>query len=125
REGKIVLSPKDILPPDPITGQSVSGCFFADSRNCGERLSGDHIVSAIVLRQITTEKITITGPEFSRSVFTQDNSLKIKWLCKRHNAALSPLDVQAGRLFHAMQSVESSLSRGITPEQRLFLFEGF
>jgi hypothetical protein len=102
RDGKIILSPKDIHPPEPITNQSMPGCFLADHHNCGGRLSGDHLISAVVLRQITTEKITVTGPEYSRSVFIQDNSLKIRWLCSRHNTALSPLDTQAGRLFGSL-----------------------
>jgi hypothetical protein len=125
RDGKIVLSPKDIHPPGSATGESIRGCFLADHHNCGECLSGDHVISAVVLRQITTDKITIIGPNHQRSVYVKDNSLKVRCLCRRHNSALSPLDTEAGRLFAAVQSVEDTLSQGIAPEQRLYLFEGF
>jgi hypothetical protein len=124
-DGKITLSPKSITSPAPITGQSISNCFFNSNNDCGGGMSGDHLISAAVLRQITTEKITITGTGFSRSVYIQDNSLKIKWLCRRHNAALSPLDTLAARLFQAVLAADFALAQGIIPNQRLYLFEGF
>jgi hypothetical protein len=88
-------------------------------------MSGDHIVSASVLRGISSEKITITGHNFSRTLSLNSNSLKVKRLCRRHNAAFSPIDIQAARLFHAVQSIEAALSRQKISQQRLFLFEGF
>src|SRR5690349_7934386 len=103
RDGKIIRPPQRINPPAPATGQSRNKCFFASNNDCGGRISGDHLISAAVLRQITTDKITIASTNYSRSVFIQDNSLKIKWLCQRHNTALSPLDIQAARLFQAVQ----------------------
>jgi hypothetical protein len=88
-------------------------------------MSGDHIVSASVLRGISSEKITITGHNFSRTLSLNSDSLKVKRLCQRHNAALSPIDIQAARLFHAVQSIEAALSRQEISQQSLFLFEGF
>lgn len=125
RDGKITLSPKGIIPPPPATSQSVRKCLFASTNNCGGGISGDHLISAAVLRRITTDKITISGKEFSRSVSINSSSLKVKRLCRRHNTALSPLDAQAGRFFNAVQSAEETLASGISPTQRLHLFDGF
>jgi hypothetical protein len=108
-----------------VTKQSIRKCLFAWTNNCGEGISGDHIISAAVLRRITTDKITITGTGFSRSVSIDSSSLKVKRLCRRHNTALGPLDAQAGRLFHAVQSTEDALASGVEPGQRLYLFDGF
>ncbi len=125
RDGKITLSPKTIAPPPLATDQSVRKCLFAFTNNCGGGISGDHIISAAVLRRITTDKITISGSGFSRSVSVDSNSLKVKRLCRRHNTALSPLDAEAGRLFQAVQSAEETLSSATAPIQRLYLFDGF
>src|SRR5215213_101926 len=67
RDGEIKLSPKTINPPPPVTGQSIRKCLFASTNNCGGGISGDHIISAAILRRITTDKITISGTGFSRS----------------------------------------------------------
>ena len=125
RDGKVALSPKDINPPPPSTGQRVRKCLFAWTNNCGGGISGEHLISAAVLRQISTNKITITGTGFSRSVAINSDSLKVNRLCRRHNTSLGPLDTQAGRLFRAVQSAEGTLASGVAPHQRLYLFEGF
>src|SRR5215217_3245445 len=125
RDGEITLSPKTINPPPPVTGQSIRKCLFASTNNCGGGISGDHIISAAILRRITTDKITISGTGFSRSVSINSSSVKVKRLCRRHNTALSPLDAQAGRLFQAVQSAEESLAGEVAPTRHLYLFEGF
>lgn len=88
-------------------------------------MSGDHIISATILRKIGIDKVLIKGNGFARAVAIKDNSLKIRWLCQRHNSALSPLDAESGRLFQAVQSVEDTLAGRAELDRRLYLFEGF
>ncbi len=125
RDGKIVLSPKSIIPPPPQTGNSHKKCLFSRSYDCDGKISGDHILSASVLRAISKDKIRLKGAGFSREHSINSDSLKTKRLCRRHNSALSPLDVEAGRLFRAVGSAEQALSGNALLPQRLYLFEGF
>jgi hypothetical protein len=87
-------------------------------------MSGDHFMSAAVLRRIAGQNITITGPKGRRTLRIDNDALKTKHLCKRHNSALSPLDAEAGRLFQALRDADVALRDEAEPRQSFFLFSG-
>lgn len=120
-----MLSPKSVRPTGPPTGSFHKKCRFSQSRDCAGGISGDHIISASVLREISSDRITLQSPNYSRTISSRGDSLKTKWLCRRHNSALSPIDLQAARLFRAVQTIEHALAGTSTSPLKLFLFEGF
>ena len=112
------------MPSAPQTGKSERKCIFASHSDCGGGKSGDHFLSASVMRQIATTRITLVGPGYARSAAVRSDSFKVNLLCRRHNSALSPLDTEAGRLFRAVQDTERALARQAEPRLRTYLFAG-
>jgi hypothetical protein len=125
QDGKVVVAPRNVWPKPPKTGESIRKCLFSAFNDCGGGISGDHILSASVLRAISEQKITLQSPLFSRSTSINSDSLKTKRLCRRHNSAFGPLDEEARRLFRAFNSIDASLASGSNVGPRLFLFSGF
>ena len=76
-----------------------------------DTLSGEHVVSQSVLRQaggaIGTEGM-MRVPDGRKSV----SALKSNILCRKHNAELSPLDAEAGRLMAFLRSANSPTFEG-------------
>lgn len=103
---------------------SLPRCFLGITKDCARPMSGDHFMSAAVLRRISAERITIRGPYGERTLAVSSDALKTKRLCKRHNSALAPLDAEAGRLFQAMRDVNSTLAKNADPSQPLYMFSG-
>ncbi|MBD2178984.1 hypothetical protein H6F42_18845 [Pseudanabaena sp. FACHB-1998] len=125
QNGHIRLSHKNIIPKPPRTGLSLKKCFLSDQNDCGGNMSGEHILSASVLRNISNDKISINGSNFSRTHSIQSDSLKTKCLCKRHNSAFSPIDTEASRLFKTISLIEKILNGSIQSSQSLYFFAGF
>ena len=126
KDGKVEVQPKDIIPRGQVTGESHRRCLFAYTDNCGGRISGEHILSAAVLRRLSADdKITISGPGGSRRVSILNSSLTIKRLCQRHNSALSPLDAEAGRFIRAIQMAERVFTERAVPAQNFCFFHTF
>lgn len=86
-------------------------------------MSRDHILSAAVLRSMSSGKVVLEGHDFSRVHAISSDALQTKSLCRRHNSALGPLDAEAGRLFRAVHAVESSFAAG-SFTQNLHFFAG-
>lgn len=124
-DGAIRLPHAQILPPLPRTGERNRKCFFSQLADCAGKPSRDHIVSAAVLREISAEKVSISSTNGVRAFAPESSSITTRWVCERHNRALSPLDATAARFFRAVRCVEDALAGGPKPAQRLFLFNGF
>jgi hypothetical protein len=120
----IAVEAKDVIPAPPKTGQQRKKCLFAGTNDCDGK-SGDHIVSASVLRQISVDRVELRGAGVSRSGSPESDGFKVNCLCQRHNSALSPLDTEAGRLFRGVQRFHEAISTGIAPSTRLLLFHTF
>jgi len=118
---KICLSPQDIRSPGAATGESIGDAFLADHHNCGERLSGDHVISLLFLRQITTEQDYNHWPKPSAFGIRQRHSLKVKVAMRRHNSALSPLDTEAEDCLQRCSPLKIHSPKALHPEQRLYL----
>ncbi len=86
-------------------------------------MSGDHFISRSVLKVLSPTKVGISGAHGTRTPSLDSDSLKTKRLCRRHNTALSPIDVEAGRFFSAFGATNDAMT-GRSPTQRLFLFHG-
>ncbi len=125
KDGRIITSPKWIDPPGEGDGRGAAKCVLSYTKNCGGGISGDHFVSAAVLREIVlskTEKVVLQGPNFRREHVVDSDSLKTKRLCKRHNSAFSPIDTEAGRFFRAVYRAHSTLKDD--PLLKFYFFNG-
>ena len=81
QNGTIVTKAKEIMPSAPQTGKSERKCIFASHSDCGGGKSGDHFLSASVMRQIATTTITLVGPGYARSAAVRSDSFKVNLLC--------------------------------------------
>ena len=76
-------------------------CWAQELGGCAKGFSGEHVIS----KGLFTEKlITVTGAPWSQqgSKVISLESLKSNILCAHHNSALSPVDAEAQKLFHAL-----------------------
>lgn len=123
--GRIEVTEKRIHTPGHRTTRSNQKCAFGGLHDCVPKMSGDHILSEAVLTGISDDKIVFSGTHRTISVSAGSDALKTKWVCKRHNEALSPLDHQAGRLFRALRRAEEALaSPGSPAPLRFYIFSG-
>ncbi|MBH0177382.1 MAG: hypothetical protein HP491_05835 [Nitrospira sp.] len=120
----INMPPSIVIPKPPITKLANAKCLFSEFKDCDKQISGDHIISAAVLRGLTEDRISIHGTDYSRVVAIDSGSLKTKKYCRRHNSALSPLDKEAGRLLRAYQAIDKSLTTAEDNPQKVHLFNG-
>jgi hypothetical protein len=94
---------------------SHSRCYLRHLNMCSNKLSGEHTISAVVLREIGEENLRLGGAPWldegeERKIGI--NSLVTKRLCSAHNSALSPLDAEAGRFYRVLtQGADETLRR--------------
>jgi hypothetical protein len=82
-------------------------CYLRDLQTCSEKISGEHAISATVLKAINKDAITIAGFPWLKKGETRSvgiKSLVANCLCEAHNSALSSLDAGAGQFYRALQS---------------------
>jgi hypothetical protein len=81
-------------------------CYLRDLGSCSEKLSGEHIISATVLREIGEDKVQVTGTPWLPKGESREigiSSLVSNCLCEAHNNALSPLDAAAGQFYRVLR----------------------
>lgn len=89
-------------PAPPRTGYAHRRCYALELDDCSKDLSREHYISAGLLKEIGDFDVTGLG-------FVADETklpvaaLTSKILCRRHNSALSPLDVAAASFFVALR----------------------
>lgn len=87
------------------TGHSHPKCYAAASKDCSEKISREHWLSADILRAIASGKtVTVVGMPWQQGSTHQlpVSALAANILCQRHNSALSPLDVSASTAFRVL-----------------------
>jgi len=91
-------------PPGPRTGRVVDGCYAAQLRDCGGRISAEHYVSDALLRRFKPD-FTVEGPSWAQVARRVGRSaLTAKVLCQRHNEALSGLDAMIGEFYDFLRT---------------------
>lgn len=123
KNGTITLMPKRGEPAPPGTRYRNRKCILGWTNNCCTKISGDHIVSASVLRVLSHEKIKISAQGVTREHSIRSSALTVKKLCRRHNSAFSVIDAEAARLFKSFVSINGHLTAG-TEGQKLYFFHG-
>lgn len=111
-------------PPGPATGRALENCYASSLGDCGPTLSREHYISESILRRLNVAKgLHAQGFPWQKDAAPQPippSALTARVLCDRHNAALSPLDSIAERLFAALD--EENIADA--PEGILRLFNG-
>jgi hypothetical protein len=82
--------PRDVRPAAPNTGYLNEKCYLRGFRDCTDEITGEHVISAAVLRTFSSGVIEF--PRDDRIVRTSagGDPLKTKVLCRRHNEAFRP-----------------------------------
>jgi hypothetical protein len=111
-------------PPSPVTGRSLEACYASALRDCSEKISREHYVSESLLRYLSGANggVAVSGLPWlhGEEKVLPPNALASKILCERHNAALSPLDDIAVRLFQSFDEIALQENS----KRLVFLFNG-
>jgi hypothetical protein len=106
KDGVLRKRVPSLQPPGVPTNFSHPKCYLRDTQNCSEQASGEHVVSATILRQLG-DSILVSGMPWlapGQTMSLTVNNLTANILCKRHNETLSPLDTEAGRFFSTLET---------------------
>lgn len=118
-----LAEPSPALLRDNITGFANPGCFGRVSRDCAGPLDREHWVSESVQRAIADvgSPITLTGVPWLNggALSVGTNQLASRILCKRHNNALSPLDMCAEAVIRHLIADMTSLVVERHPDRAL------
>jgi len=94
-----------VVPPGELTDFAHPKCFLQATRNCSQRISREHYVSAAVLDQF--EQPSVSGMPWQKpgeaAIYGRE-SLTARVLCERHNNALSPLDAHGATTVRHLKS---------------------
>lgn len=122
--GTVVFPEARIQPPPPRTGLPLHRCYFSPLKDCRKPISGDHIISRAVLSSFPGREVRLSSPTRTIQAGIDSDSIKTKWLCKRHNESLSPLDQVAGRLIRSIENGFRVIEGHTGNSQPLSLFNG-
>ena len=90
----------------------MSECFLSGHGECHGKMSGEHYVSASVLRAVAPKgDLQIAGQAWQPSGSFQAigiGSLQSKIMCRHHNSQLSNLDEEAGNFFKAVIAADQA-----------------
>lgn len=111
----LVKEPVTISPPAPKSNYSHPQCFLSSSSDCSEKISREHYLSESVLKAYSPngKSINVKGVHWKpKNIFTSVpiDSLVVKGLCRRHNAALSSLDNVVKILAEELRSIDSGFN---------------
>jgi hypothetical protein len=112
-DGRLRIARPNLHPPRPKTGHSHPKCYLQGTHDCSPEISGEHYISKAVLEQLG-DKIKISGAPWMKpgeTLVTTPENLIANILCRRHNEALSPLDVEAGKFFSKLTNALADLER--------------
>jgi hypothetical protein len=115
------------VPKPPVTKYSHPSCYLAPTGDCSNDISGEHYLSRTILEAlgpgIRLGGLPFLKPGEERVVGI--NTLTVNVLCRRHNAALSWLDDEAGRFFRTLHKIEQDLlKRSLSRKSTAYLFSG-
>jgi len=114
--------PSDITPKNALDGIENVKCYAKQTKNCCEKISGEHYISKNVLEIVNDNKgrIPIEGVTWipvGESRVLPTKNLVSNILCKRHNEALSPLDAEAGKLIKTIGSYDNDFNATIPKDE--------
>ena len=114
----------DLRPIGVLEEYEHPRCYAKGLGKCSRTISGEHWISANLLRTIEpVGHLTVGGLPWRADGELQHlpiNALQSNMLCQHHNSALSPLDGVAGRFFGAFPSIKVRPR----PSHNLHLFLG-
>jgi hypothetical protein len=86
------------------TNHSNSSCIASFTKDCSEKISGEHYFSKAILELVGKQYLQVTGWPYNtaKEANISINSLVVRCLCTRHNSQLAPLDQAATKLFKAL-----------------------
>jgi hypothetical protein len=108
KDGAIAVraAPSLTKPSPPSTNYANPRCYAHPLNDCDTKLSKEHYLTRGVLRLLAkggpTNTVRATGLGIPSEEFPPDQVAQSKILCRRHNSALSALDVVGERLFRAI-----------------------
>lgn len=112
-DGQIRPPMPNLAPPLPVTGHAHPKCYMSFTQDCCTSISSEHYVSRSVLDAMGKD-IFVSGMPWQRdgeSASYGKSSMTAHVLCRRHNSALSPIDIAAERFFSGMNSIAAELNR--------------
>ena len=115
--------PASTIPRPPRTGSSLQSCYASVLTDCNSRRTREHYISESLLQYLNrTDGLKVSGLAWleEKEITLPPGALASTILCDRHNAALSPLDAIAVRLFQAFDEDRA----GGSGKQMLYLFCG-
>ncbi len=121
-DGRFRKHVPSLQPPGDLTNYSHPDCYLRNTGDCSEQISREHYVSRSVLEKLG-RIIAISGAHWlgeGQVLETAVGNLTAKILCKRHNEALSPLDLEAGIFFEALADALIDLDRKTISRKPIF-----
>jgi hypothetical protein len=126
-DGTIRKERSSIRPPGPSTGYSHPRCYLNFTQNCSSKITGEHLVSRGILKQIGQE-VEVAGVPWLKPGEIQKyriNNLTANILCNRHNSAFSGVDAAASTVFRLLNDVNIELSKkSLSRRKRYYLVSG-
>ena len=125
-DGRLRKPRPSLRPPGERSGFSHSACYLRGTCDCSEQISREHYISRGVLEQLGS-MLRISGVPWLRSGQTLETTvenLTAKILCRRHNAAVSPLDDEAAHFFSTLTDMLLDLSRKTLSRRPIFHLVG-
>jgi hypothetical protein len=114
-------------PLNLIIGHQHPKCYARADHNCSLKISKEHFISEILLKQIQLNNIAkIAGLKWQQKEsfnLVPVSGLASSILCERHNNALSPLDACMGLFSEAIRAYDAALRANTATqasEQRSF-----
>ena len=89
--------------------------------DCSRQISGEHFISATVLKHLGGEKVTVKGLPWLSTETKKTlpiNSLTGNILCGRHNSAFASLDAVAGNFFKTLAAIHLDILDNQTLSRR-------
>ena len=111
------LTPRVVLPrlvpKGPLTSYANPKCYLRFTSDCSDRMSLEHYISRSVLEITKTfglQGLPWQDPDEEVIDYGIEN-LASRILCERHNAALSPLDAMAARIYKIIMQIRDELAK--------------
>jgi len=110
RSGRLFRAHKSTKPAGPQTFYSHRKCYARATRDCSDKISGEHYFSHTILEEMSPLDVIkgFTWPT-GKSAAISSKSPTANVLCTRHNSALSPLDDRAGQFYRELVDAENFL----------------
>jgi hypothetical protein len=109
-DGRAYVKLVPLQPAGPKTGFAHPRCYLSSSANCTKEISREHYITRAL---IARPGLNVRGMPWQSEpvVSLSPDALTAKVLCRRHNAALSPLDEHALRIYEELGKARSHATK--------------